>query len=284
MLTTLFIISIFMFFFLLYFYKSYRKKIIQYMALLYILLFGTISIGTGGYLLYTADIEWVYATDYQTKLFTTHANHHLTLDTKVEHSVMLDAPMVYQLPELPRGCEVTTLSMLLQYHDIDVDKLTLASQIVKDTTNYKQENGQIFFGNPHEGFVGDMYSFENPGYGVYHQPLTELAKSYVGNLAQDLTGSDFHRVIESISQQKPVLVITNATFQPLAEEAFETWQTPEGPIKITMKEHAVLVTGYDKDFIYFNDPLKGKQKKAPKHAFISAWEQMGKQAITIDYD
>ncbi len=112
-----------------------------------------------------------------------------------------------------------------------------------------------------------MYSFENPGYGVYHQPLTELAKSYVGNLAQDLTGSDFHRVIESISQQKPVLVITNATFQPLAEEAFETWQTPEGPIKITMKEHAVLVTGYDKDFIYFNDPLKGKQKKGSQTCF-----------------
>ncbi|MGG6899115.1 C39 family peptidase, partial [Rhizobium sp. BR 315] len=60
------------------------------------------------------------------------------------------------------------------------------------------------------------------------------------------------------------------------------WETPNGKVKITYKEHSVLITGYDESFVYFNDPISGeKNKKEPLSPFIDAWKQMGSQALSL---
>jgi uncharacterized protein YvpB len=197
-------------------------------------------------------------------------------------SVLIDAPVMSQLPELPRGCEVTSLAMLLNDAGVSVDKMTLAKEVKKDPTPYQRRNGKIFFGHPNEGFVGDMYTKENPGLGVYHKPIKELAEKYLPNQIVDLTGQSFEEIYPYLLNGSPVWVITNTTYRELPPNEFVEWQTPKGPIKITYREHSVLITGFDEQFIYFNDPLTGtKNKKAPKQEFIEAWEQMGRQAITI---
>jgi uncharacterized protein YvpB len=196
-------------------------------------------------------------------------------------SVLIDAPLLSQLPELPRGCEVTSLAMLLNHAGIRVDKMTLAKQIKKNPTPYQVRNGQVFYGHPNEGFVGDMYTLSKPGYGVYHKPIKQLAERYLPNQIIDLTGQSFENIYTYLAKGTPVWVITNTTFRPLPPSAFREWQTPQGPIKITYREHAVLITGYDEQYIYFNDPLTAvKNQKAPKQDFIDAWVQMGRQAIT----
>ncbi|GLB59767.1 C39 family peptidase [Cytobacillus sp. NCCP-133] len=75
------------------------------------------------------------------------------------------------------------------------------------------------------------------------------------------------------------MVITS-TYDVLPESEWETWETKDGPVKVTYRMHAVLVTGYDKNNIYANDPLKEKNTQYPKDEFIAGREQMGKQAIT----
>ncbi|WP_243388262.1 C39 family peptidase [Bacillus kexueae] len=194
--------------------------------------------------------------------------------------IPIDAPTLSQLPELPRGCEVTALAMLLNYAGVKVDKMTLAKQVKKDPTPFEVKNGKIYFGHPNKGFVGDMFSRENPGYGVYHKPIRALAQLYLSSKIIDLTGEPFEVIQQHLSKGTPVWVITNTTYQKLPQTAFIEWHTSEGPINITMREHSVLITGYDEHSIYFNDPLSGKKKKTPKEDFIEAWEQMGKQAIT----
>lgn len=193
---------------------------------------------------------------------------------------VLDVKLIKQLPELPRGCEVTSLAMMLSHANKNVSKMTLAKQIKRDKTPYKKVNGKVYFGNPYEGFVGDMYSYYTPGYGVYHGPIAELAEKYLPGRVEDLTGSSFQTTLDYVAAGKPVWVIINSWFNQLPSSQFQTWYTKQGPIRITMREHSVLVTGYDSKYVYVNDPLHSKNRKILKSNFIKAYNQMGKQAIT----
>lgn len=199
----------------------------------------------------------------------------------IEKKVILEAPLIKQMPELPRGCEVTSLGMLLAYYDIHVDKMELAREVEHNPASYRKVDGKIHFGNPYNGFVGDMYSFNNPGLGVYHEPIAKLAKQYAPNkTVLDFTGDDFNQIYHHLNLERPVWVIINSHYKELPDSEFIEWQTEDGPIDITYREHSVLITGYDETYIYFNDPLDYRHK-AKKENFIDAWEQMGKQAITI---
>ncbi|MFZ3590071.1 C39 family peptidase [Bacillus sp. DJP31] len=200
----------------------------------------------------------------------------------IKEQVLLDAPIIKQYPELPRGCEVTSLAMLLQHANVKIDKMELAELVKKDPTVFRKESGKVYFGNPNDGFVGDMYNLKKPGYGVYHKPIKELAERFLPGEIQDITGRDFESVKAYLSAGYPVWIISNATYKELDPSSFQVWDTPTGQVKITYREHSVLITGYDTNYIYFNDPISGeKNRKAPIQDFIRAWEQMGSQAITI---
>lgn len=204
---------------------------------------------------------------------------------KIKERVLLDVPVVNQLPELPRGCEVTSLAMLLESAGASVDKMTLAKEVKRDPSPYLVKNGKVHFGNPHKGFVGDMYNFNKPGLGVYHEPIMELGENYLPGRLVNLTGESFEELKIPLSDGRPVWVIINSEYREIPDSFFETWETKSGPVKITKKEHSVLITGYDQKYIYFNDPLTGKKnKKAPIRDFEKSWVQMGSQALTYTYE
>jgi uncharacterized protein YvpB len=200
---------------------------------------------------------------------------------KIKNKVLLSIPVQAQYPELPRGCEVTSLSMLLHSAGVSIDKLTLAHQIKKDAAKKESKNGKVVFGNPNIGFVGNMYTLSQPGYAVYSKPVFDLAERYLPGRMVNLTEKSFDSIKLYLSENKPVWAIVNTEYRKLPESYFQTWTTEEGHVRITKKEHSVLITGYDQKNVYFNDPLTGqKNKKAPYPGFVSGWEQMGSQALT----
>jgi uncharacterized protein YvpB len=194
----------------------------------------------------------------------------------IPNEIILDVPLLLQMdaPRLYNGCEVTSLAMLLQFHGLSVTKNELATKITRVPLNY--QDGKK--GNPNVGFVGNME--DGPGLGVYHEPIFKLAQSYVNDRAEDLTKQPFSVVIDKLAEGSPVWVIITSSFAPTSE--MKTWTTPQGPVEITFKMHSVVITGYDQESIYINDPYGGKNKKVNKENFIKAWEQMGSQAIVIN--
>jgi uncharacterized protein YvpB len=194
-------------------------------------------------------------------------------------SGMLKAPLVSQLPELKSGCEITTLSMMLQFYGIQKDKMELLPEMMYDKTAYKKDiHGNIvYWGNPNLGFVGDITG-RTAGFGIYHTALIVLLKKYIPT-AVDLTGKPFEVLEEKIDEGIPVEVWTTIDYDDSVD--WLEWDTSIGPIRATYSEHAVLLVGYDKDNVYVNDPLTGlSNAKVNKALFKRTWEMMEKQAIS----
>jgi uncharacterized protein YvpB len=198
-------------------------------------------------------------------------------------SVLLKVPVINQLPELYNGCEVTSLTMLLNWAGVAVDKVQVADDLPKNpTSRVIDSSGTItYWGDPNKGFVGDITG-ENPGFGVYHGPIAALLNRYLPGKAIDLTGSSFSDILHYVSIGKPVIVWTTQTFAPTNE--WVTWQSPSGPVKTTFDEHCVLLVGYDMDkkVVYINDPMGGiPAKEISLQPFQESWEQLGKQAVSV---
>lgn len=206
-----------------------------------------------------------------------------TENINLKEDTILDVPLINQLPELPRGCEVTSLAMILKYRGINADKMELSEKVKKDLTPYYRDaDNKIHYGNPYDGFVGDMYNKNKNGYGVYHGPIVELAQEYSGEAAIDLTGLEFEEVLYMVQKGNPVWIITNGSYNTLSDSDFVIWHTPTGLVKVTTRLHAVVITGFSKDKVYINDPLRNnKNIEVDRENFRKAWEQMGNQAMTI---
>lgn len=204
-------------------------------------------------------------------------------------SYLIHVPPKDQYPQLPNGCEVTSLAMLMTAVGHPESKMTLAAEMPKDPTklvldSYTTASGQVvhrvqYWGNPNVGFVGSVYH-AGEGYGIYHGPMYRFLNQLLPGQAEDMTGSSFKTILAHVADGVPVEVWTTITFQPTTD--WVTWQSPEGEVTATPLEHAVLLVGYSPGYVYLNNPLNGEAaEKVPEGPFIQSWQQLGRQAITV---
>lgn len=199
-------------------------------------------------------------------------------DANYPDEAQLDVPLVLQYPELPRGCEVTSLAMILQFNGYNIDKLELADKI--DHQPFEKNDLK---GNMNKGFVGAMDTLNENGLGVYVEPIVDLAKKYVPSRnVKNITGKSADAIYKAVSKGHPVWILINARFKELTEDHFQTWKTDEGEMKVTYRQHSVVITGYNKDYVFINNPMKSEKNIAiSKEDFEKAWVQMGSQAMYI---
>jgi uncharacterized protein YvpB len=160
--------------------------------------------------------------------------------------MILDVPLISQRPELPTGCEITAVTMMLQYKGFKVDKVDLANSMPRHEDN------------PELGYVGDP--FTDGGWTVYPSALSHLVSNVAGS-SEDLTGCSNSVIEEYLSHKKPVVV----------------WVSPIHGFTV----HALVMTGFDKDNYYYNDCWSNeKDVKIEKEAFNQLWENQNRRAIT----
>ncbi|PAE25082.1 C39 family peptidase [Bacillus sp. 7894-2] len=196
-----------------------------------------------------------------------------------KRSVMIDVPLIRQNPELKYGCEVTSLTMVLQHAGVQVGKMDLYNAVKKDNDPLIRAKGDILkWGNPAEGFVGDMTG-RNAGYAVFDKPIEELVNKYLPGRAVNLTGRDFNAVLMHVSKGYPAVVWTTGDYR--LPDRWESWMHSGKTIKTPLDLHAVVLVGYDDQFVFLNDPLSGKkQVKVSKERFISSWKALQSRAVS----
>lgn len=188
----------------------------------------------------------------------------------------LNVPLENQMPDLPNGCEVTSLSMLMNYYGIKVSKNELA-ETIQHVDSFT--DGGKYRGNPHQGFVGHM-TIANAGWCVYNEPLYNVARKYTSHI-ENITGSDFLSLLKLVSNGHPVMIITTTTFNKVNN--MQTWDTNTGKVNVTPSSHACVITGYSKPkkVVYVNNPYGYKNQPVNWKNLQASYNQQGKQALYI---
>lgn len=159
----------------------------------------------------------------------------------------LSVHLIKQMPELPTGCEITAVTMMLQYAGNSVNKITLAHEMPYDSSDWNK------------GFVGDPFT-EN-GDSIYPPALIKLVTKYAGN-AVDLSDSSITQLKQFLVERHHPIVVWVGQF-----DGFAT--------------HALLMTGFDDQFIYYNDCWAGERTFTPTKVFADIRSK--KMDLAISY-
>lgn len=152
------------------------------------------------------------------------ALYHLNDLQQIDY-VLNDAISLCQRPNLPTGCEMTAVTMMLQYAGINVSKEQVANETPRSS-------------NPYYGFVGNPYS--NYGYGLW------VAPSGIASVVQRFLGTVWNMTGCSIDQIKNQLINRHLVV---------VWQAHMHGFGT----HAITLTGFDGNGFFFNDPWTGEK-------------------------
>lgn len=202
-----------------------------------------------------------------------------------DNKKMIDVKNILQNPELPTGCEVTSLTILLNHLGYPADKVTMARNYLP-TLDFYWENGIYYGADFRTTFAGNPES--EYSYGCYAPCITITADSYFKDngfsaSAYDITGTDFDSLLSDyIDNDMPLLIwITSSNLHESALTSI--WTTPEGEqVQWRAYEHCVVLTGYDMDnqLIYAADPLYGSISY-DYSTIRQRYNEMGRQAVYI---
>ena len=185
----------------------------------------------------------------------------------------LDVKCILQNPELPTGCEITALTIVLNYLGYDVDKLTLADDFL--------DKGEVGSTSPYKAFVGNPR--DEDACGAFAPVIANSARRYLDSRDSDMnvynvTGADYNELVGYVDDGHPVLVWETMWMAKPHEAA--VWEVDGESITWLSHEHVMVLIGYTEDTYIMADPLRGIYEY-DKLTVESRYKDMGRQAIVI---
>lgn len=196
-----------------------------------------------------------------------------------------DVPYINQFVEgYPTGCELVSAVMLLQYRGYPVSTQGLVSAVKMGSGKYRDASGAWRAGNPFKEFAGDPSKKRNEGsYGCFAAPIVDAIEKLVpGCSVQDISGCSEEQLFKCVASGHPVIVWCVKDAGTLKDGVEWKYTDGSGSFKELVGEHCAVLTGYDDNYVYLNDPSAGRNARQNKDKFLSNWKQLYSQAIVIE--
>ncbi|MEC1177321.1 C39 family peptidase [Metasolibacillus meyeri] len=195
----------------------------------------------------------------------------------------LAVPIVLQNPELPNGCEITSLTAMLNYFGIATDKMTmkrdyLPRQVteIRNNVRYGPDPELAYAGNPASATDG-FYVFANP---IAQAANTILAEQASALRATNITGASQKEIVNLVKQGYPVLTWVTIDWQTPRTNRFWIVEETGEQHPIYSNLHAVVLTGASKSNVTIMNPLSGDEV-IDINTFFSSYEALGAHAVVI---
>lgn len=196
-----------------------------------------------------------------------------------------DFPIVNQMPELPTGCEITALTMALNYYGYPVDKTVMASEYLPTASadRYYGSDGRLYGTDMNEYFIGDPFT-EN-GIICGTGAIVTAADSYLADQgssirAVDVTGSSPEELYERVSQGQPVVVWV--TISMADRRSTQGWYTEDGEyVDWSTNDHGAVLIGYTETTVRIADPISGRVEY-DREQFEDVFESRGNQCVVLE--
>lgn len=182
--------------------------------------------------------------------------------------------VISQYPELPTGCEMTSLTMVLNYYGINADKCDISDNFLLKGDVGTVDFNVAFVGNPRD----------SSSYGCYSPVVVNAANSYLAYkdsklLAVDISGVELEDLFSYIDNNTPVIVWGT---QDCKEGHYSvTWNVDGKDLTWFTPEHCMVLVGYDDNNVWVADPIYGELRSYDIYTFKNAYNSLAKQAVVL---
>ncbi len=226
--------------------KMYLKKSVVWMLLS---LIGIIFAGNSE----RAEIE--YAESQADNLILTKAEYPASYEIE-------NFPVLYQMPELPTGCEITALTMLLNYYGLPAEKVEMATGYLPtllSAETYVGEDGKMYGNDMNQYFIGNPTTQNGIicGTGAIITAANDFLLDYGSTLrATDQTGTAVEELYHMVSRGIPVMVWCTIGMEN--RSPVQGWYTENGTyVDWSRNDHGAVLIGYTSDTVKIADPISG---------------------------
>lgn len=207
-----------------------------------------------------------------------------------KYFTLKDIPLLNQNPDYPNGCEAVSATMLLNYYKIDITvQEFIEHYLMKD--NVYEKDGKRYGPNPASYYAGDPKD-KKRGWGVFEPVIEDAIQKVLMDYSNDpnfipilVKGSESYQPLDFyMNERKPIMIWTTIDYEEV-NEVYE-WISYDKKNTYTYPKngHAVIITGFDENYYYVNDPLE-EERNIPveRNKLEKSFDSMGRQVIQLSF-